>query len=106
MKTVDVLMKAKEIIQDPSNWMQGDYSNPERTCFCSLGAIAEALGLCDEHHSDQHIDQHPASKLLHKVVGADLDSVYTFAKYNDSHTHAEVMQAFDKAIELAKEQDI
>lgn len=97
MKTLDVLVKAKEIIQEPANWIQGDYSNDERTCFCSLGAIAQVMGV------DEMISAYqPASKLLLEVVSSEIPAGRNFAAYNDEHTHAEVMEAFDKAIELAK----
>ena len=42
LKTSEVLAKAKALIVDPENWMQGDYTDGNK-CFCSLGALAVAL---------------------------------------------------------------
>lgn len=100
MKTLDVLIEAKKLIQNPENWIQGDYSNEQRTCFCSLGAIAKV-----ESVENWDSDSRPAALLLRAVVADQLSKSYNFAGYNDTHTHSEVMEAFDKAIELAKLQD-
>lgn len=100
MNTVEILTKAKQLIADPLNWTQGDYTEErdDRTCYCALGAIGKVVG-CN-WWGDVHNGQ-PA-KLLKTVVSGDLKEGETFAPYNDSHTHSEVMEAFDKAIALAQ----
>ena len=99
MNTVEILTKAKQLIQDPANWTQGDWTEErdDHTCYCALGAIGKVVG-CG--WGDVHNGQ-PA-KLLKTVVSGDLRANETFAPYNDSHTHSEVMEAFDKAIALAQ----
>lgn len=101
MKTVDVLVKAKELIQDPTKWMQGDFTNDDQTCFCGLGAVAKAMNLTFAYE----VVDCEASKLL-KSAAMAFDPHHnpdtTFAPFNDSHSHTEVMQAFDKAIYLAQ----
>lgn len=101
MNTVEILIKAKELIQDPANWMQGDYTEERdgHTCYCALGAIGKVIGA--DWWSAVFNTQ--ASKILQAVVSADIKEGETFAPYNDSHTHSEVMEAFDKAIERAKQ---
>lgn len=101
MNTVEILIKAKELIQDPANWMQGDYTEERdgHTCYCALGAIGTVIKA--DNWTEVH-DGQPA-KLLRQVVGDDIPANHTFAPYNDSHTHSEVMEAFDKAIALAKQ---
>lgn len=106
MNTVEVLTKAKEIISDPSNWIKKDYTNG-RGCFCALGAIAQAYKGDNGFVYYGDSSGTPAGQLLKTVVKSELtaqgysESV-TFAPYNDTHTHAEVMAAFDKAIYLAQ----
>lgn len=104
MNTYETLVAAKELINDPENWMQGDYTNG-KGCYCALGAIAVSAGLTQFRSSG-----HPASLLLREVVESQVktsETQYeTFAAYNDNHTHSEVMEAFDKAIALAKERGI
>lgn len=99
MKTSEVLTKAKALIENPENWMQGDYSNKNGTCFCSLGAIAKVLDVCN---FNDHVDHFTLA--LEEVV-KDSEKFQTpnenFAAYNDRSTHAEVMEAFDKAIALS-----
>lgn len=101
MKTVEVLTAAKELIKDPANWFQGDYTKEledGNTCYCALGAIGKVIGAdwwVAVHNNEAHT-------LLKEVVAVDIKTGETFAPYNDSHTHSEVMEAFDKAIELAK----
>lgn len=102
MKTLDILVKAKELIQDPANWKQRTYTNHDQTCFCALAAIAKATNPeidFDMESFELDWTNNPAEKLLSKAVN---HGHTTFARYNDDHTHAEVMEAFDKAIELAK----
>lgn len=105
MNTLELLVKAKEIIQDPAHWMQQDYSDHVEdtelaTCYCSLGALAKAK------NPDQpdwfSIHHHPAAVLLKESVGDAIPEGSNFAYFNDERTHAEVMDAFDKAIEKAK----
>lgn len=43
MKNSEILKAAKQIIINPENWMQGDYTNDERTCFCGIGAGTNLL---------------------------------------------------------------
>lgn len=99
MKTSEVLTKAKALIENPENWIQGDYSSKSGTCFCSFGAVAKVLNVCN---FSSHVDHHAFAL---KEVVQDSEKFETpsenFAAYNDRSTHAEVMEAFDKAIALS-----
>lgn len=100
MKTVDVLVKAKELIQDPAKWMQGDFTNDDQTCFCGLGAIAQVSSL--DYHQVNSSDA--GNYLRQAAISLDdyHDPEHSFAQFNDSHSHTEVMQAFNTAIRLAQ----
>ena len=100
LTTLETLVQAKALIADPQHWLKGDYdalnANGD-TCYCSVGAIAK---VADFHYGDAH--QCEAVRLLRKVVLDEGVEDRDFACYNDSHTHEEVMNAFDKAIAKAK----
>lgn len=100
MKTSEILVSARALIANPLHWMQGDYikeAENEPTCYCSLGAIGKVVGC---YWYGDVLNGMPA-KLLARVVEGEIPTDCTFAPYNDSHTHTEVLAAFDKAIALA-----
>lgn len=105
LKTSEILIKAKCLIDEPVKWMQGDYTDGEN-CFCALGALAAVVGIEIESAGDYSGDKRTvnAAKTLKEVV-ASSDRFQTpnenFAAYNDRSTHQEVMEAFDKAILLS-----
>lgn len=94
----EILIKAKALIDTPEKWIKDVYFRKvgENNCYCALGAICEVSGLLS-----YHISSSPAGKHLKSVVDEHLQEGQSFAVYNDEHTHAEVMAAFDKAIETA-----
>lgn len=106
MKNSEILKQAKQLIINPQNWMQGDWCNEDRTCFCGLGAVTKVVspdfnmysGLCDG----------PDNYLYQSALQLDPnhDPKTTFAPYNDSHTHEEVLHAFDVAIQLAEAEEV
>lgn len=117
MKTSEILIAAKKLIEDEKNWIQGTYAVDDKgflsgarwgneddaVCFCSLGAIANVSGV--RHGASGRFNPfgkewpQEAEDLLMEVVDSD---IHTF---NDTHTHAEVMEMWDKAIKLAIEKE-
>lgn len=105
MKNSEILKQAKQLIIKPQNWMQGDYTNDDRTCFCGIGAVSKALGDDWIHESLDHSAVHfLRSAALN--LDPNHDPKTTFAPYNDSHTHEEVLHAFDVAIKLAEAEEV
>lgn len=89
-KPPEILRKAKALIDSPKNWCQRAYKQwrEDGSCaYCASGAIMEAGG------GGRNITAWTYLKRL--CDGSP-------AGYNDSHTHAEVMQKFDEAIALAE----
>jgi len=93
-----VLSAAKYKIADEKNWTRGTYARDAlgqpispacstAVCFCSVGAISSV--------ADRHDVFNEALKALHAAMGRD-----AFA-YNDTHTHEEVLAAFDRAIKAS-----
>ncbi len=104
MKTNELLIEARRLIEKPENWLQRTYArdtdgtpvpdtDPSACRFCSKGALYAAAfrNRVDEDEEDK------ASKALDAAVGGR-----PFVKFNDTHTHAEVLAAFDRAIEATK----
>jgi hypothetical protein len=87
--SLDVLIEARRIISDPDRWCQRRYNLGD--AYCAIGAIMK----CDGRPE--------AYSLLREGIGDDaIDQRIT--DWNDKpwRTHAEVLAAFDRAIELAK----
>lgn len=107
MKNSEILKQAKQLIINPQNWMQGDWCNDDRTCFCGLGAIAKTVSEDGEFdilmigtNADDYL------RLAALKLDPHHDESTTFAPYNDSHTHEEVLHAFDVAIQLAEAEEV
>lgn len=94
------LIRAKALITDPKNWIQGAFArdangclvssdDPSAVCYCSIGAIKALRLPCNEQENT--IDY------LYKSIGKLIPD------FNDENTHADVMAAWDKAIEKAGE---
>jgi hypothetical protein len=97
MTTLEILKAARAKIADKKNWTQGELGrdangNPvtdasllasQAVCFCASGALFLA-GASEDGIDVWHV--------LSRSMGCFVP------KFNDSHTHAEVLAAFDKAI--------
>jgi len=86
------LIKTKELINTPDKWIQNLYSNEAHTKFCMLGALMEIL-------TDQNYASVGKSLEYNCMFEAcDEDPVYQF---NDTHSHEEVMEAMNRAIDIS-----
>jgi len=85
----DVLVEAKARIGIPQKWCRGHWASKDGRRLCALAAM-DAVG------GGVVGGGGPALQLLYRTNGNK--SVMDF---NDSHTHAEVMALFDRAIEAA-----
>ena len=96
----DVLVKARNLISEPERWTQnhsarnafGDWTDTlsaEAVCWCAVGAIARVAP--DKESWNGAIAQ---LKIETKPLSV--------GDFNDTHTHAEVLAAFDKAIAESK----
>ena len=92
----EVLTKARDLISSPERWTQGasarsasgdvvHVSSPDAVSWCALGAIEKAADYKETWFEE-------AVKLCDVIP-------HGIATFNDSHAHAEVLAAFDKAIE-------
>lgn len=98
LSVTDILIAARAKIEHADTWTK--YSSaknshgtatealaPDATCWCALGAIWASQGA---------IQNGSAVAIFQKATGG------SGGEFNDSHTHAEVLAAFDCAIELSR----
>lgn len=99
MNTLEILTKARDLISDPARWTQKAFARDNSgesinnrssyaVCWCAMGAVYKT--------SSNNRASVPFS-FLHAAAGM------WAGNFNDTHTHAEVLAVFDKAIEAAKE---
>jgi hypothetical protein len=104
MKSSEFLKKAKALIDTPSKWTTGAWAknaagthvmpeNPGSVCFCTTGAMFRI-----EH--DLNLHDVTLNKAVEYVKGAM--NTRHIPDFNDSHTHAEVMAAWENAISTAE----
>lgn len=104
MKESERLRAAKKLIDSPEKWIQGDYYDlpgdaKNSVCFCSLGAIQRVYVDSDTPlMGDLNRESLYLERALHELEVLEGD----IPTFNDTHNHEEVMQMFDKAIEIAE----
>lgn len=111
-KVAGFLIEAKKLIEDPTKWTQGWFAknaigsnvsslSESVVCFCSLGALERTEGreLWDTKYGERLLSR-DAQVVLETAMKCSVEN------YNDTHTHAEVMQKWDDAIELAKQKEV
>jgi hypothetical protein len=94
MTPLETLKAARQLITDPAKWTQGWFArnaagenvnalSQSAVCFCALGAL----------------DKFNAVPATIDAITRQLPSdLVTISKFNDTHTHAEVLALFDAAI--------
>lgn len=105
--TMSVLQQARELIADAEHWCQGadardslgrivNIGVPRATAWCALGAIGH---ICVAGYLGGSV-QLLALIAVAEEAGIYLDGpVYkTVPAYNDTHTHGEVLELFDRTI--------
>lgn len=83
----EVLLAARKLIEDPQNWCCGQPYYPQE---CALTAVVHAGG------SLKNETPGGAYEILCRLAG-----VTSLAAWNDTHSHADVLALFDRAIEEA-----
>jgi hypothetical protein len=91
-----LLINAKEMISNPTNWCRGHMRNPGGQ-RCAVGAALDADSFPYKTWVAASIALDRAAYALTRPTG---HIIYTATAYNDSRTHADVMRLFDKAIEM------
>lgn len=111
MTASEVLRKARALIEKPENWTQGAYARGIDDAgqgikdACSLCAVGSVYAITD----DLKASGEPVFRRVLYWLGSalarprepPLDSAEVIA-FNDTHTHAEVLSLFDRAIAAAE----
>lgn len=99
MKTSEILIEARKKIEKPENWTTKVFARDKygvnvpcrednAVCFCTLGALRRT---CWKDHNFKWPSHHAE-------VALEMQMEFTIAHFNDNHTHAEVLAAWDRAI--------
>ena len=118
-QVLEDLKATREIIAEPDHWtrhvyardanscqvMRGEFEKNEAVCFCVIGALWKAVGDPDRTcwNEDDYLVRR--NRWLNGIfeLDATLDRRIPLADFNDTKTHAEVIEIIDKTIErLAK----
>lgn len=89
MNILEILVAARALIEKPENWANKDTWQSDGH-FCAYRAVEKASG-------HRYSVQEMVLEVFREANGFDLTG-----SWNDSHTHAEVLAAFDKAIEAKR----
>lgn len=103
MNTVQILKDARALIADEKNWTQNvmgrtsegqhvDVHSPEASCFCVMGALLKVTGGRSE-------DEFWLAR--REFYRGEL-KVESIAHFNDTHSHGEVIDLFDRVIARAE----
>jgi hypothetical protein len=111
-----VLIAARWLISDPSCWTTGAYArdnagflkmpvNPVACSWCAYGAMQAAFLMQHERVTEQnffkvwpYLDRTSEAKAIQALSDAMHPSLLLVTSFNDTHSHTEVLSAFDKAI--------
>lgn len=90
-----LVQKARDLIADPKHWDQGNYAyrTKEGYVFCAVGALNRARST--ERKPREPDDWDGLSTIARAMGFPDTESLIEF---NDTHSHAEVLARFDRAI--------
>lgn len=98
MSAATDLEKARELVK--AGWIQGAATNPERSQFCALGALAEAQG------RDPALDGPNRSRAWDCLLEARPKKAQglSILVYNDKKTtkKADILRLFTRAIKIAR----
>jgi hypothetical protein len=91
------LQNARALIDAPDKWCQHQPKTPAGQ-MCSWGAIGDAITATPDV-VEAEARMTAAAKTLARGMGTTWGEV---ARWNDTHTYAEVMVAWDRAIAIAQ----
>jgi hypothetical protein len=122
---LDIAVKAREIISNKNNWLQGARKGPSRDGqgigHCALGAVDQANHKCLIHHDtyirivvdtlakhaffyedERKIDPYCNSWYAGPKIRPEHRNGLKVANFNNIRTHEEVLKMFDGAIQELK----
>lgn len=106
MTTLEVLVAARKLIEKPENWLRNEVEvrRPDGSdAFCAVGAICKVARAQTPNITFAILDV-----LAGVMPGAEVHllSANVLGKFNDTHSHAEVLALFDRAIESEQQREL
>lgn len=95
MTPLQILKLARANLSIPAAWRQGTMLDPETGQRCAVGSLL----LFSNFEATERACIYLCKAVGH--LGPNATVMMKVAWYNDNHTYAEVMEMFDRAIELA-----
>jgi len=111
MTNLDIILAARMIIATPEHWCR--HIRKRNDAYCALGAF-DAVGVSPEKHPAVEVLESALTEAERAVALQRLKDVFNnsspapcsiVAQFNNTHTHAEVIAAFDRAIERCRTVD-
>lgn len=109
MNTKETLLAARKLIENPAHWAKGEFArdadgnavaihDASAVCFCAVGAIRHAAG---RFANTKEVRDALARAIY--FISKENDRTRWISVFNDSEltSHADILHAFDVAIELA-----
>lgn len=95
MDALEVLTKARALIESPEHWVPRFPTREDEACnrFCAARAIWKIRGFGEVSEAAETAAQRAYATLSAVVRPQEVP------RFNDTHSHADVLAAFDKAIE-------
>lgn len=105
MKVSEVLQVARYLIHVPEWWFGNDAFKRNARQTCAMLATEE----CRQKYGATFEQVNAANKYLGTAAGftsrKDSDVFWELTGYNDTHSHADVLDKFDKAIAIAQAEE-
>ncbi len=108
MKISEILKNARDLISNKENWCRGSfakdaggndifYGSKEATQFCMIGAFQKQNTSFLQKVSDDCLLYICRNINIHSYI----NMMKNLSIFNDSHSHEEVIEVYNKAISLA-----
>jgi hypothetical protein len=100
LSTREVLVRARKLIENPERWTRGSFCDGAGR-YCAAGSLLRQHLRRDPRSRGENPVLTPGySELLAGMKAVDPfdGGFWTVPSWNDSHSHAEVLAAFDAAI--------
>lgn len=88
--TLVALLDTREFLSDPDHWMQGGLYDAARERFCLLGYASM--------HWHSYVCDYLNQRARAEFGDSENGELVEAAKFNDTHSHAEVVAFLDRAI--------
>lgn len=109
--TLQILKDARTLITPKTAWIQTDmarnaegkelrFSWAGASCFCAVGAVGVSAGYKYPNGLYYEDTLEPLIELAKEIKNSSTyeGAVYNITRFNDNHTHEEVLALFDSAI--------